>query len=49
VVKHVKGMNRFVTSICKVTLVVIPSRLAHCLIHSISNRTLVNNLANCCC
>jgi hypothetical protein len=38
VVRHVEGMNRFVTSICEVTLVVIPSRFAHCLLHFTTKR-----------
>jgi hypothetical protein len=39
VVRHVEGMNRFVTSICEVMLVVIPSRFARCLLHSTSKWT----------
>jgi hypothetical protein len=34
VVRHVEGMNRFVTTICEVTLVVTPSRFAHCLLRN---------------
>jgi hypothetical protein len=48
-VRHVEGMNRFVTSICEVTLVVIPSRFADCLLHSTSKWTHANKPANCCC
>jgi hypothetical protein len=49
VVRHVEGMNRFVTSICEVMLVVLPSWFPHCLLHFTLKRTHANKPANCCC
>jgi hypothetical protein len=49
VVRHVEGMNRFVTSIYEVTLVVTLSRFGHWLLHFTSKRTHVNKPANRCC